>query len=165
MWPSEKCGGLVPDCQYKIYNSGIHTMSLKIDTTTNLEMITQTGETWATWAYKRSLARWLLILPLTGNSSLGPRNEPPAYSAGILPLSSSMTGNHAANIGDRGHWHWTPRAVNPCQQQHWDDPGHKWKHECHQFCQPQWQYLQPLAEHKAQIEILPFFSQNSWECL
>jgi hypothetical protein len=45
MWPSEKCGGLVPDCQYKIYNSEIHTMSLKIDTTTNLRMITQTGET------------------------------------------------------------------------------------------------------------------------
>jgi hypothetical protein len=45
--------------------------------------------------YERSLARWLPILPLAGSSSSAPRDEPPAYSAGILPPSSSVIGNHA----------------------------------------------------------------------
>jgi hypothetical protein len=44
--------------------------------------------------YERTLARWLPILPLAGSSSSAPRDEPPAYSAGILPPSSSVIGNH-----------------------------------------------------------------------
>src|SRR6267154_4134324 len=45
--------------------------------------------------YERSLARWLPILLLAGSSSSTMRDEPPAYSVGILPSSSSVIGNHA----------------------------------------------------------------------